>query len=348
LEDASSGELLLGGPSNDLISYKDSGGLWRMGYEFAGGIWSQRDRASKERVEFEALERNGGLEISWLSVLDGAEIRRAVWVQVDSPIIHFRLQGRAPKRRTVTASFSTDIVADRFLMDTPGGVVSRPNEKGYSPTFWPFQHFLHVRDSDSGRGLALYQKLPGAASFASDGTLQVIALRNAPRERAYHILPLSGNPAKGYERDEFAFVYALEFTRRGDWVENKLGQKAYARAVNPWADPADTCLRRMAEGQIHTNRPDVRIRANKPASRGRGRIVRLYTLTAPHQEVTLRSAQHEIREAFLCDARERDIGPLEVHDGIAQVPLRGTITTVRLISTLQQPAHQDSGRRVRT
>jgi alpha-mannosidase len=286
------------------------------------------------------------LEVSWSSVLGGEEISRAIWIHVDSPIIHVRLQGRAPKRRTVTAAFYTGITADGFLMDTPGGVVSRSCEKGYSPTFWPFQHFLHIRDDGSRRGLALYQNLPGAASFSPDGTLQVVALRNAPRERAYHVLPLAGNPAKGYERDTFTFVYALEFTRDGDWIENKLAQKAYARELNPWADPADTCLRQLAEGQIRTNRTDVWVRANKPASRGRGHIVRLYTLTGPHQAVTLRSVHREIQEAYLCDARERDIRPLEVRDGIAHVTLPGTITTVRLIAAPEKPSQQKQGRRV--
>jgi hypothetical protein len=345
VRDARSGDLLLGGPSNDLLSYKDSGGLWRMGYEFAGGIWSPRDRASKRRAEFEVVERNGGLEISWSSVFGGEEIRRAIWIHADSPIIHFCLQGRAPKRRTVTATFSTGITADGFLMDTPGGVVSRSCEKGYSPTFWPFQHFLHIRDDSSGRGLALYQNLPGSASFSPDGALQVVALRNAPRERAYHVLPRAGNPAKGYERDIFAFVYALEFTRSGDWIENKLAQKAYTGELNPWADPADTCLRQLAEGQIRTNRTDVWVGANKPASRGRGRIVRLYTVSAPHQVVILHSIHRKIKKAYLCDARERDIRSLEVRDGIAHVTLPGTITTVRLIADPEKPSEQERGRR---
>jgi hypothetical protein len=336
LEDAHSGDLLLSDPSNDLISYKDSGGLWRMGYEFVGGIWSQRDQASQRSARFHLSERAGGLEISWISVLGGEEIRRAVWLHADSPLIHLRLQGRAPKRRTVTAVFSTDITANGFLMDTPGGVVSRPCEKGYSPTFWPFQHFLHIRDGESGRGLALFQSLPGAASFAPDGTLQVVALRNAPRERAYHVLPVSGNPAKGYEKDPFDFVYAVEFTPGGDWIENRLAQRAYGGALNPWADPADTCLRQVARGQIHTNRADVWVWANKPATRGRGRIVRLYTLTAPNQAITLRSTQHEIAAACLCDARERDIRPLEIHEGRVHLTLPGTITTVRLIAAPQK------------
>lgn len=330
-QDPGSGAPLLDGLSNDLINYKDSGGLWRMGYEFPGGIWKPRDQSSRHRATLEVQERDGGLEVSWLSVLGREEIRRAMWFHSDSPLIYFRLVGRAPKRRTVTVSFSTGLSAERFLMDMPGGVVSRSQERIFSPTFWPFQHFLHIRDGDTGRGLSLYQQLPGAASFAPDGSLQVIALRNAPRERAYHVFPLSGNPAKGYERDVYSFVYALEFTSGGDWIENQVAEKAHVRMRNPWADPARSRLHRLAEEQIELDRRDVWVLANKPARRGPGRILRLYTLTAPHETVTLRRARRAIGEAYLCDARERDIRALEVDEGAARVPLAGTLTTVRLI-----------------
>jgi hypothetical protein len=331
-EDPSSGASLLEGVSNDLINYKDSGGLWRMGYEFPGGIWAQRDQTSKHRAALEVSERNGGLEVSWVSTVGDQEIERAMWFQMDSPLIHFRLRGRAPKRRTVTASFSTGLSAEEFVMDMPGGIVSRPFEKIFSPTFWPFQSFLHIRDRDSGRGLALYQDLPGAAACAPDGTLEVVALRNAPRERAYHLLPLTGHPAKGYVRDAFSLIYALEFTPHGDWIENKLPQKAYTGMLNPWEDPSLTCLCQLADDQVKVDRPDVWVMVNKPARRGKGRILRLYTLTAPDQAVALSGAHQRIEEAYLCDVRERDIQPLEVRDGTVHLTLAGTITSVRLIA----------------
>jgi hypothetical protein len=329
--------LLVDGPSNDLISYKDSGGLWRMGYEYSGGIWRQRNQSSRHRAKLDVSARPGGLEASWVSVLDGEEIQRAIWFRGDSPVIYFRLQGRAAKRRTVTVRFATGITAHEFLMDTPGGVISRPREKVYSPTFWPFQHFLHIRENGSERGLALYQNLPGAASLSSSGVLQIVALRNAPRERAHHFLPVAGNPAKGYEKDSFAFVYALEFTPAGDWIENDLSAKVRLAARHPWADPSRTHLRQIAEGQVNLDRADVWVTANKPATRGQGRIVRLYTLASPHRPVVVRIPGQEIKEAYLCDTRERDIEPLEVRDGSVHLTLPGTISTLRLIAVPLEP-----------
>lgn len=331
-EDPVSAAPLLSGLSNDLISYKDSGGLWRMGFEYQGGIWSPRDQASSQRAELAVLERNGGLEVSWTNTLGGQEIERSMWFHLDSPLIFFRLRGLAPKRHSMTVSFSTGLNADELLMDTPGGVIARSRTKIYSPTFWPFQRFFHVRDRDSGRGVALYQELPGAASFTAAGQLELVALRNTPRERAYHILPVPGNPAKGYEKDNFTLVYAIEFTSGGDWVENELAQKAHARTRNPWADLQTSQLQQLASGLVVTNRDDVWAIANKPATRGAGRIVRLYTLAAPHEAVALSLAGREVQQAFLCDARERDIQPLEVRDGQVHLTMPGTLASVRLIA----------------
>jgi hypothetical protein len=232
----------------------------------------------------------------------------------------------------VTVRFETGINAKTFLMDMPGGVVSRPNERVFSPTFWPFQHFLHLRSPVTGRGLAFYQNLPGAVSLAADGTLQAVALRNAPRERAYHFFPLSGNPAKGYERDAYSFVYGIEFTGGGDWIDNRLAEKAYSGNLNPWSDSKLTKLHRLAEELIAIDRSDVWVLANKPARRGTGRVVRLYALAGVQETATLESTQSEILEAFLCDARERNIRRLEVREGAVRVPLVGTMTSVRLLT----------------
>jgi alpha-mannosidase len=178
----------------------------------------------------------------------------------------------------------------------------------------------------------VYQNLPGAASLSSDGALQVVALRNAPRERAHHFLPVAGNPAKGYEKDTFAFVYALEFLPAGDWIENELAAKARVGTLHPWVDPSRSHLRHIAEEQVNLDRADVWVLADKPATRGQGRILRLYTLAALHQPAVVSIPGQEIQAAYLCDARERDLEPLEVRDGRAYLNLPGTISTIRLIA----------------
>jgi alpha-mannosidase len=332
-EDPKTGESLLGGLGNDLIRYRVSGGLWRMGYEFGGGTWREAGRTSGQPVRLEVRERGADLEIAWTNAFDGEQIERRMSVSGDSPRIHFRVVGRAGRRRTVTAQFDSGLNARQLTMDVPGGVVTRDLEKVYSPTFWPFQHFVHLQDAESGRGMAIIHRRPGAVSLNADGRLQVVALRNATIERAYGVLPLFGNPAKGYEKERHTFEYALEFTGVGKWSDNGLAASVYAPSRGPWVDSRAGQLARLTRAQIALDRDDVFMLADKPAERGDGRIVRLYTLVAVGQPIGLRLKSQRIRRAALCDARERDLQALPIDDGQLKFQMPGTLASLRLITS---------------
>ncbi len=330
-EDRKHGHNLLNGLSNDLVSYRGSGGLWRMGHEFRGGTWKVSGRASNAPADLEVQEQPEGLLVSWWSTLDGEQFRRSAKFASDSPIIRFQITGRAAKRRTVVASFSTDLRADRLTMDVPGGIVSRPGEKLGSPTFWPFQHFMHVRSPVDNRGLAVFQRRPGAASYDPSRSLELVAMRNETRERSYRWLPVAGNPAEGYETDPYTYDYAIAFTHEGSWADNELPTTAHALVQDGWAGPLSEVLDHHEERILSIDRNDVWVLANKPASRGSGRIVRLYTHTAHGQEVTLSVEPHGLAAAYLCDARERDIRQLDLEDGSAKLTMPGSIASLRLI-----------------
>ncbi len=327
-----SGTGLFSGLSNDLLSYRDSGGLWRMGYEFRGGTWEVEGRGRDHAASMEVRERDGGLEVSSVSVLGGETILRQAWFRADSPRLYFRVTGRAPRRHTLTVRFDPGLAADEMIMDAPGGTIRRPLQRVYSPTFWPFQRFVHVRDPGDGRGLAIFQKMPGAVSCAPDGSVELVALRNAVKERAYGLFPLTGNPAGGTEKEPAAFDYAIEFTPSGDWRANDLPTKAYAPNPDPWSDPWLAGLWRAAESLIAVDRRDVWLLACKPASRGEGKILRLYTLTAMGQPVSVKFGHVPVRGAMLCDARERDLRPLDTRGGSVFLTMPGTIASVRLLT----------------
>lgn len=329
--DPTGGEPLLTGPSNDLVSYHGSGGLWRMGHEIEGGAWKAHRRASDQAVELQVEEQPEGLQVSWFSELDGERILRSARFAADCALIRFRVTGCAPKHRTITVSFATDLLTDQLTMDVPGGVIDRPAAKLRVPTFWPFQHFLHVVGSAGRRGLAVFQRRPGAASYKPAQSLELVALRNATRERAYRWFPVSGHPAAGFEQDSYTYEYALAFTQDGGWDQNALPATAVALMQNGWGGPLTEAVLQRTAGMIALDRPDVWITANKPASRGDGRVVRLYTHTAQGQPVTLTVEPHVLRGATLCDARERDLRPLKVQDGSVQLTMPGSIATLRLI-----------------
>jgi hypothetical protein len=325
-----SGHPLLADVSADLVLYRDSGGLWRMGHEFRGGRLREAGRASDRPAPIEVREHPHGLEVIGEATFGRLTLRRLLWFRDDSPLVQLRVEGRIPDRRTVTIRFQTAISSSQLAMGQPGGVVVRPPHKFYEPTFWPLQYFLHLQDDEGGHGLALFVRLPGAVTYRRDGRLEVVAVRNATRERAFGFIPFPATPARGRERRIYAFDHALLFTSHGDWRENGIGALAHTAAYTPWSQDGDEHLRRRAEALVTADRPDVFVTAVKPASRGEGLIVRLQSFAPPETPLTLAIEGAGIEAATLCDARERDLESLAVHDGAVALTMPGTIATVRL------------------
>lgn len=318
--------------SNDLICYREWGGLWRMGNEFCGGKFKELSKSSEHPARLEIREKEGSLEVSCVSELDGDTIRRQLWFRADSPVIHLRIEGRAAERCTVTTRFSTGLSPRQLVMDEPGGVVTRPLQKIYKTTFWPLQHFVHIRDATHGNGIALFLAMPGAISCRPDGLLEIVALRNAIQERAFGVLPLPGLPASGHERAPCAFNYALLFTEAGDWRDNSIPLMARNVFDSAWNPGSSAGLRELTASLVTTSQQDIFVTVVKPASRGHGVIVRLFTFASFGLTVDVTIQNYPLKSAFLCDARERDIEPLEVQGQIVRLKMPGAFATLRLLA----------------
>lgn len=325
------GKKLLKGFSNDLMSYRDSGGLWRMGLEFWGGIWKKSVQASNHPAQLEVYEKENELEITNSTVLNGRKIRRTIWFNNHSPVIRCRVEGRAAEGHSVTVRFLTDILSTKMTMDIPGGVVSRPRQRIYDPTFWPLQHFVHLQDDVNGTGLAVFLTAPGAISYQSDGIIELVAFRNATQEKIFGIVGIPGNPAAGHEKANYMFDYAFLFTQDGNWHENDIPFTARSIENNSWDSSDRAALRNLTASIITTDNPNVWVAAIKTASRGEGIIVRLNAPSVPESDVIITTNHFAVSKAFLCDARERDLEPLKVRDGTVQMAMPGTIATIRLI-----------------
>ena len=325
-----SGAVLLHESSNDLISYRDSGGLWRMGLEFVGGTWQESTRASTHATTVTVQAHPTSIEIISTVTINESPIERRMWLSADSPLIHCRVTGIAPVGQSVVVRLNTGLCGDTLIMDTAGGLVSRPATRVYNPTFWPLYQFAHVQDRTSGRGLAIMQPLPGALSYQPDGTIELIAMRNANRETAFGFLKLPANPATGYEREIYTYEYALLFTDHGDWQANQVDVIARDTTKSPWSDASQPTLHTYAHQLIRTDTPHVTVTTIKPASRGAGVIVRLDAVTVPQAPVRLMLHLPATR-AFVCDARERNDDELTIYDGVVQLTMTGTIATIRLI-----------------
>jgi hypothetical protein len=87
----------------------------------------------------------------------------------------------------------------------------------------------------------------------------------------------------------------------------------------------------LADSIVTTDSGNVRVAAVKPASRGEGVIVRLCAAVVPEEPVLVAAHHFRIDEAFLCDARERDLKPLLVEDAVVRLVMKGTVETIRLL-----------------
>ncbi|HEX6245183.1 MAG TPA: hypothetical protein VFZ61_29880, partial [Polyangiales bacterium] len=182
----------------DLIAMHDEGGLWRLGHEFAGGRFVERERTSALPATVSIEKSTKGLTLRIVSRLCGQEWVRELICRGDQPFLRMRVSGIAPRRTTVTARFHTALPAQQLEMDTLGGVIQRPRERLYSPTFWPVPSRLTLRDA---RVLHVLFESTSAASLGADGALEWIVARNAPKERAFGWLPVLAHPIGGSNPD---------------------------------------------------------------------------------------------------------------------------------------------------
>jgi alpha-mannosidase len=216
-------------------------------------------------------------------------------------------------------------------MDVPGGVVKRPFTKIYDPTFWPAISFVHLKDHTSGRGMGIFPGGPASVSGNSNGAVEWIGLRNAPREKAFGFLPLLAHPASGTASEEFTFEYAVLFTPKGDWREDRLYSLAQEVLSEAWIMPDTPDVKETADSFVTVDREDVLVTALKKASRGKGLIARLLCYSEVPCEAKLTCRDRLIKKAVVCDARERDKEDVEVESGEALLSIKTPITSVRLL-----------------
>jgi hypothetical protein len=323
-----SGEELLTGPANDLVSYRDSGGLWRLGHEFRGGFFVERALASHEPARIRVKPREDVLEVRVDSEFEERRFVRWLWMRKDSPVLRMSLQGSARRGRTITCRFPTRLISQRLTMDVPGGIVERPVHKLCRPTFWPARSFVHLRDGQSDIGLAAFLGGPAAIACDGAGALEWIALRYAPRETAFHLLPVLAHPASGTEPHQGQLDYAVWFTTGGDARSHRLPHHVRRALRAALFGPNELDLDDLANSVMLVDRDDVQVTALKPAFRGDAVVARLASFAPGAVEVRLSCPSRPIRRATLCDARERELRGLEVRGETVVVPMPHALASV--------------------
>lgn len=307
----------LWGPGFDLAAFHDEGGLWRLGHEFKGGRFAEVEKASAHPAQVDLEEREGEVVLTITSTLCGERFVRRLVISTRAPLLELSVEGAAPPRRTVLARFLTRLCPARLEMDTVGGVISRPRERHFSPTFWPVPSRLSVRD-----GLSLHAlfESPTAAALSARGALEWIVARNAEKERAWGLLPVLAHPVGGTSPARTLHHAAL-------W----LGEGP---------PPASAVFSAHVPGElVGCDTPGVEVRAVRRGAQGEGLTVRLFSEAVPPGPVRVWLSRGAVEQAWRCDALGRALQPLELEpEGRVVVPISGRLTSVRLLSRAPSPS----------
>lgn len=307
----------LGGLGFDLVAFHDEGGLWRLGHEFKGGRFEEAERASTHPARVELEDSPDEVRVRITSLLQGERFVRTLTCRAAEPLIRLHVCGRAPPRRTFTCRFETALRPHALEMDTLGGVIQRPRERLFSPTFWPVPSRLTLRDRLSLH--ALFES-PTAAAVDARGGVEWIVARNALKERAWRWLPVLAHPIGGTNDDLQEHAAALSL--------DALSPRADLLA---WDPAGHHPARALAVSLVGCDTAGVEVRALKHRQRGDGLTLRLYCERLPPEPVRIWLQGASVEEAWLCDALERSLQPLALDaERRVVVPLAGRLTSVRL------------------
>lgn len=331
------GAELLTRPSLELRAYTDSGGLWRLGNELHGGHWSLTDRSTHHPATIQVDHDGDVVHVHVRTPLAGRTSSLHHTIRSGDPTIVTRSSVDVPNRRTVTLVVHQRANTSGVTMHQPGGVVERPLRRWYEPTYWPLHSFAVTQVDRSGpAALAVATATPTGLHLEADGTTEVIVARTAVKEIAFHVVPVMA-PAWGlkWERQDAVVVFGWHDPDR---------HRSTVDLGRHLAAISDRTIGHMApRWPVHLSDPDVEIAAVKAADRDGGIIVRLrnWAPSATPRTVTLSLHEHldaDLLGAHLTDSRERDLARLDANPHELEVPIRGHLTTLRLLTRRRLPS----------
>ncbi len=323
----------LGGPSLVLNSYRDSGGLWRMGFEFNGGRWTLGDTTEAHPARITVTEQDEQLTLAIRGTLDKRETLINVEVSAQHQALVVRTTVSPPARRTVTLTNRTRLGISTLTMHQPGGVVTRDLSRWYDPTFWPMHSFaianLVTAQRNGPNGCVLASADPTAIHAASDGTIETVVARTATKEIAFGVVPVLA-PAWGRKWGTQGATVVVQSQSLAD----PAGAMALGRQLAQRADRA--VGRSEPDWFVVVDDPAIEVITVKTADRGYGLVARLRnwdTARTGHQ-VLLRVGNDidaSISQAWRIDSNERNIEELTVEAGAVRMTIDRYLTSVRLV-----------------
>ncbi len=389
-------EIPLLGKCGELVSLKDRGGMWRLGNEFAGGDLSEVADTSTVPTNVIVRPYRNGIEVTMNADLEGRPTRTVYWIHASDPFLAVHCEVHPRWHRSVVYHFAMpyplhharnplridsrpiprtpfmsgprysdtspdDASGTRLIMTQPGGVVVRPIERHFRPTFWPLNGWAYIQRPDrSSQSLAIASLCSTGISVSNTGNVLVMAGRNPGKERALGLVPFLGFPVAYREKERCVLDCAVLFQPASDRSSTVLpaATRAGSRALDllqAHADPTLSSLRDAVSEMVVIEPSTFKVIAAKPAADGNGVIVRLgdtasssssssdHAATGAAQDVndktqgtiTLILSAISPGRAHLCDSMERYIAELPVAGNSVSIDrklLNGSTATVRIIA----------------
>ena len=223
IREKSTGREFLEGPGNDVVVWKDLGGLYRLGHEMhPAGLEEIFSTSGSSRSRVEVLE-NGpvrvrvSVETPWIF-----PIRREVALMEGVNRIEASSTLRAPLETAFTVRFPTGIKQGALTMALPYGEVTREEEKVYQPTFWPGIEWADLSVAGQDGGFTLTALGSRGWRYSGEGLLECMLHRNALME----FPDILGPP--GTDSATHTIRYALSPASGGSWIERRSWMQARA------------------------------------------------------------------------------------------------------------------------
>jgi hypothetical protein len=312
------GKEALAAPSFAVGEYADMGGLWRIGSEMRNCSFTAvpPNPADAMAETMEIVEKSS---LRARVAFHAAGAVREAWLDAGDDGLSLALTTAAAEATTRTARFTFAVAPGAPLRTSlAGGFAERKPDGLYAPTFWPA-----VEWASSG-GWAILLRQSTGVHFAADGTVELMAVRDARNEQCDVEGGTGSDPE--HHRIEWRLVAAPT-------------PIAAARAAQRWnrpielpplggGAPAGDPL--PAEGSLAAVEGDGLLTAIKPADRGGGVIVRALLLPGPvtvHLPPSLAG-----RKLTRTDSSERDLEALGTSgaDLTLDRDRFGAIATVRI------------------
>lgn len=281
-------------PSLDVRAFDDQGGLYRIGSETDGCRFTPGE-LPEGATSVEVVERGPARAV--VRVRHGA-MTIALGVTAGTRRVDVDVDAAALRGQTYTLHLETAASGATGWFDQPAGVVSRPSQRLFDPTFWPMVRGVDlVRDDRSG--FAVLSSVSSGVRYGTDGGLDVMISRNAYTERC-DVLGASGTEA----------VHAtLRFALRPHAAAIDLLAEALATLDAPATQVRGTAAAAESASLLGLDGAGFVVSAGKRAERGDGVIVRVQR-TADGATLTATPGLLRATTFTRADLLERDDAPV--------------------------------------